>query len=266
MGKILRWTFKLVGVEGRGFGHEDTKVSAVLVMYSAAVTVVFAGTVHFGFARSLRSASNVMEFERIRVHRIDVVEPDGTPRLVIADRAEFPGEYFHGREVARPSRSDSAGMLFINDEGTEDGGLIYGGAKKDGKPYSFSHLSFDQYDQDQTVVVGTALEDGQKAAGISLNDMPEEPITPAMADDAERIKKMPHGKARADAWAAFLKSYPARRERAAFRRTANGTVELALKDSRGRSRLELSVDASGNPSIVLMNEQGKVQKKMWLGG
>jgi hypothetical protein len=222
-------------------------------------------TIYFAFVRSVRGASNATEFDRIRVHRIDVVEPDGTPRLVISDRAEFPGAYFHGREVARPSRSDSAGMLFINDEGTEDGGLIYGGQKKDGKPYSFSHLSFDQYDQDQTVVVGTAFDDGQRTAGISLNDRPDEAITPAMADEAERIKKMPQGKAREEAWAGFMKSYPAGAQRAALRRSADGSVELALKDKQGRNRLELSVDASGSPSIALLDEQGKVRKKILMG-
>jgi hypothetical protein len=56
-------------------------------------------------------------------------------------------------------------MLFLNDEGTEDGGLVYGGAKENGKPSSFSYLSFDQYDQDQTVVVCTALANGEKTAG-----------------------------------------------------------------------------------------------------
>jgi hypothetical protein len=236
-----------------------------LVMYSAVVTIVFASTVYLGLVRSVRSETKTAEFDRIRVHRIDVVEPDGTQRLLISDRAEFPGEYFHGREVARPSRSDSAGMLFINDEGTEDGGLIYGGEKKDGKPYSFSHLSFDQYDQDQTVVVGTAFDGGQKTAGISLNDMPDEAITPVMANEAERIKQMPHGRARAEAWAAFQKGYPAGAERAALRRTADGSVELTLKDKQGRSRLELSVDASGNPSIALLDEQGKVRRKILLG-
>jgi hypothetical protein len=231
-----------------------------LTMYSAMVTVAFLGTVYFGLLRTVRSDTKAAEFDRIRVHRIDFVEPDGTPRLIVSNRAAFPGEYFHGREVARESRDDSAGMLFINDEGTEDGGLIYGGAKKDGKPYSFSHLSFDQYDQDQTVVVGTALDDGQKTAGISLNDMPEQPITPAMAEDAERIKKMPHGQARADAWAAFLKTYPAGQERAALRRSADGTVGLVLKDQQGRKRLELRVDENGNPSIALLDEQGKVRR------
>jgi predicted outer membrane repeat protein len=80
-------------------------------------------------------------------------------------------------------------MLFINNEGTEDGGLIYGGAMKDGKPSSFSHLSFDQYDQDQTVVLGTALSpDGTRNAGITLNDAPDEPITPELYAKRNELK------------------------------------------------------------------------------
>jgi hypothetical protein len=149
-----------------------------LVAYSALVTLAFAVSVSMGFVGTARSSGKITEFDRIRVHRIDVVEPDGTPRLIIADRMEYPGSFYHGREIDRPDRRDSAGMLFINDEGTEDGGLIYGGATTDGKRSSFSHLSFDQYEQDQTVVMGTALNsDGSRTAGISLNDMPDQSIT-----------------------------------------------------------------------------------------
>ena len=62
------------------------------------------------------------------------------------------------------------------------------------KPSSFSHLSFDQYDQDQTVVLGTELSpDGSRNEGITLNDAPQAPITPDMYREAERIKAMPHG-------------------------------------------------------------------------
>jgi hypothetical protein len=117
------------------------------------------------------------------VHRIDVVEPDGTPRLFISYQSEFPGEFYHGRELQRKSRSDSAGMLINLDEGTEDGGLIYGGSKNDGKASSFSHQSFDQYEQDQTIILGTSLSDGERYAGIQLNDAPEQPITPRWVTD-----------------------------------------------------------------------------------
>lgn len=84
--------------------------------------------------RSLRHA----DFDQLTVHRINVVEPDGTPRLIISDKAEFAGEFYHGKEIARADRNDSAGMLFINDEGTENGGMLFGGYKsKDGALHSF---------------------------------------------------------------------------------------------------------------------------------
>lgn len=111
-------------------------------------------------------------------------------------------------------------MLFINDEGTEDGGLIYGGSKENDSPYSFSHLSFDQYDQDQTIVIGASLSNGERNAAIQLNDAPETPITPALIAEGERIKAMPHGARRGAAWADYQKRYPALTERAG----SDGTV------------------------------------------
>ncbi len=231
-----------------------------LVFYSAIVTIAFAVTVAAGFMAA-HGTSRVTDLDRLRVHRIDVVEPDGTPRLIISSRADYPGSFYRGKEIARPDRRDSAGMLFINDEGTEDGGLIYGGSTADGKRSSFSHLSFDQYEQDQTLVMGTALyPDGSKVAGFSLSDRPDQPLTPDVYDEAERIKAMPHGDARAAAWAAFQKKYPSGEERAALARDADGSVGLELKDGNGRVRLRLSVDKKGKPAIELLDEQGQVKR------
>lgn len=89
----------------------------LLVIYSGLLTLVFAGTVLTGATSSTRRAS----FDEITVHRINLVEPDGTLRMVISDKARFPGAIFHGKEYRHPR--SAAGMLFFNDEGTEDGGL-----------------------------------------------------------------------------------------------------------------------------------------------
>lgn len=242
----------------RIFGHPR-----FLTVYSALVTLAFAVTVCVAFLGAAQGSGKVAEFDRIRVHRIDVVEPNGTPRMIIADRAEYPGSFYHGREIARPDRSDSAGMLFLNDEGTEDGGLIYGGATEDGKRSSFSHLSFDQYEQDQTVVIGTALSpDGTKTAGFSLDDRPEESITPEVMDEVEKIKAMPHGEARAAAWAAYKKKHSFGEERAALLRDSDGSVGLNLKDEQGRVRLRTSVKKDGEPVIELLDEKGQVRRSI----
>src|SRR5579862_4678596 len=105
-----------------------------LAAYSGILTIIFAIVVAFaalGGRFSLRAiaAAEVQsqDFDQITARRINVVEPDGTPRLVIADKAEFPGAYFKGKDIPRSDRAGYAGMIFMDDEGTENGGLIFGG-------------------------------------------------------------------------------------------------------------------------------------------
>ena len=83
-----------------------------LVVYSATITVVFLITTCINFARPVHGADKTVNFDRIQVHRIDVVEPDGTPRMIIADRAEYPGSFFHGKEIARPGSRRFGGNAF----------------------------------------------------------------------------------------------------------------------------------------------------------
>src|ERR1700760_2555751 len=119
--------------------------SRFLAIYSGVLTIALAVIVLAGFAESRQKQA----FDEITVHRINVVEPDGTLRLVISNKAAFPGIIVRGKETPHPDRS-TAGMLFFNDEGTENGGLSFGGRKdKEGKSSSYGHLSFDQYEHGQ---------------------------------------------------------------------------------------------------------------------
>ena len=78
-----------------------------LAVYSGVLTLVFAVTVVLGIrngALSLRAVhANEREktatFDEITVERINVVEPDGTPRLVIAAKGRFPGSIFKGKKI-----------------------------------------------------------------------------------------------------------------------------------------------------------------------
>jgi hypothetical protein len=59
-------------------------------------------------------------------------------------------------------------MLFFNDEGTENGGLIFSGPKnKDGKVIdSGGSLTFDQYEQDQIVQIEGSYDSNGPFCGI----------------------------------------------------------------------------------------------------
>jgi len=85
--------------------------------------------------------------------------------MIISDTAHGPGAIFKGKEYPHPDGRKVAGMIFYNDEGTENGGLIWGGNKgKDGKVSSHGHLSFDNYEQDQVMVIeGNQDEEGKSS-------------------------------------------------------------------------------------------------------
>jgi hypothetical protein len=110
-------------------------------------TATFAVTILGGFAVPLKKAT----FDEIYVQRFNIVEPDGTLRMVLSDKSKAAGLIINGKEYPHEERK-TAGILFFNDEGTENGGLIFGGMKdKNGRVESWGHMSFDQYEQDLTL-------------------------------------------------------------------------------------------------------------------
>jgi hypothetical protein len=132
------------GGDSRILGMKFMASSRFLTIYSGVLTAVFAVTILGGFAGPAKKST----FEEIYVQRINIVEPDGTLRMVLSGKSRAPGLIVKGKEYPREDRK-TAGVLFFDDEGTEDGGLIFGGMKdKNGKVESWGHLSFDRYNQD----------------------------------------------------------------------------------------------------------------------
>jgi hypothetical protein len=144
-----------------------------LLIYSGALTVIFTATVLCGFANNRRQ----VQFDEITVHRINVIEPDGTPRMIISNEEARPGSFVRAKEYPRPDRK-GAGIYFYNNEGTEAGGLIYGSfLDKQGKVQESNvHLSFDQYDQDQVFAVDAGQERSSKFSTLRMNDVDDAPL------------------------------------------------------------------------------------------
>lgn len=195
-----------------------------LTGYSGVLTAAVAIAVFAGFAPSRRDS-----FDRLKVQRIDIVEPDGTLRMVISDHAHLPGMIVRGKESAMPR--PQAGMLFYNDEGTENGGLIFGGRKNEKGEVvdSGGSLSFDKYGANQIVQLVGVDDKEDRFAGLAVVD------SPTGADTRRR------------AWVG-------RRE--------DGTASVELRDGEGRKRLVLSVGAAGETSLAFLDATGKVVRKL----
>ncbi len=226
--------------------------SKFLAIYSGTLTLAFAITVLGGFS----GKSKPQHFDEISVGRINVVEPDGKLRLVISNRAQFPGSFIQGKEIERPDRQDT-GLLFLDDEGTEMGGLTWGGSKdKNGKITADGHLSFDQYMQDQIFAIDAGREGGSKWSAMTFSDRGDYSIMEGF-EAAKRIRALPEAERKA-AWAKFRQEHPGDQNRVVIGRAPDNSSVLRLKDPQGRDRIVLKVDAKGDPAVQVLDAEGKV--------
>ena len=239
-----------------------------LAVYSGVLTLAFVATTAINVwqgshrvAAAERHDFRHPDFDQLTVRRINVVEPDGTPRLIISDKAEFPGEPFKGAILPRADRSDAAGMLFMNDEGTEDGGLIFAGHQApDGSFHSSGHLSFDEYEQDQTLSMDESQDGTDRETAYAINDNASSTLfTPEVLKGFSSIKTMPDGPAKRQAWKDLLAKYPVRLpQRALLGRLSDKSAVLLLRDPDGHIRIRLRVAPDGTPSMQFLDAAGKV--------
>ncbi len=163
----------------------------------------------------------------------------------------MPGLIWGKDEYARPDRTQ-AGMLFYNDEGGENGGLIFSGKMVDGQPTSGGSLTSDRYHQDQVVQLLGVQESQQRFAGVFVNDQPEQAQDFAAIG---HIAVMPEGPAKD---AAYRNANVGQIPRAFLGRDRDRSSKLILRDGQGRQRLVLKVAESGHPVIQFLDTAGNV--------
>ena len=219
-----------------------------LIAYSGVLTAVFAGVMVSGAAQGIGPG----RFTELEVERINVREADGTLRLVISNQSRFPEIPYRGREVPHPER-DTAGMLFMNEEGTEVGGLIFGGKDKDGVRSSGGSLTFDGYEQDQTVQIMGFQQGPRRVSGLFVTDRPEESIDFSVLERLDSLSP-------AEQQTALAAANMGGAQRAFLGRQGSGASELVLRDGDGKARLVLSVAANGGARIIFMDETGKATR------
>lgn len=204
-------------------------LTKLLIVYSTVLTTLLAAFTLAGSAAAIVQ-QRVQPFDEIDVHRINVREPDGTLRMVISNHARLPGVIVRGKEnppVDRPQ----AGMLFYNDEGTENGGLIFGGHRNANGEVVDSGvaLSFDRYGATSQFVQLAGVQDSKNhIVGLILSD------TDATGN----------------------------RRRVFIGHDKEGVASVSLMDRNGRKRILLQVVPDGTPSISFLDADGKVVNQL----
>jgi hypothetical protein len=192
-----------------------------LLIYSSFVSTALLAVLLMG------AKARVSDFDEIRVHRLNIVEPDGTLRMVISNKDRLPPVIIKGKE--RPEMGEArpqAGMLFYNDEGTENGGLIFSGRKNEKGQVvdSGASLSFDRYGAGQTVQLAGVDDDENHFAGLGINDVGGRRVWVGRGD--------------------------------------RGLASLSLAGADGKERIRLQVTADGKGSIAFLDAQGNVIQEL----
>jgi hypothetical protein len=233
--------------------HRQTRLLrgyAVLITAAAIVMVLAA------FSRPPQST----RFVEIDVERINIVEPDGKLRMVISNRPRSIGPIYKGKPFGYPG-GGRPGIIFFNDEGTENGGLtITGSRDSTGRYQASSSWSFDQFDQDQILTLQYADNNGRRRTGITVADRADRNIYDLVMQ-RDSINAMPDTAARRVALQrlfAPVNGVPLAATRLYAGRDTEKNAVVNLFDPLGRIRLRLRVDSLGRASVDFLNDSGRV--------
>ncbi|HSC30439.1 MAG TPA: hypothetical protein VLD17_01850 [Gemmatimonadaceae bacterium] len=216
---------------------------------------------------AFRQARNA-KFDTIDVQRINIVEADGTLRMTLSGHDKLPDPVIGGKSY--PLRSGDggrgAGVIFFNDEGNEDGGLTFNGRKTADGYTAGAGLTFDQYNQDETVTLSYHDQNGAREAGLDIQDRPNVPIQ-AFAESAMVYRKLPDGSDKTRRFQEFRKNMIAKGEfgsisRAYIGKGAAKESIVMLSDRQGHPRIKLMVDSLGTPSLQFLDADGRVTQRL----
>jgi hypothetical protein len=210
--------------------------------------------------------SQKTRFAEIDVERINVVEKDGKLRLTISNGARLPDPIIGGKSypLRGGTGAGSAGLIFFNDEGNENGGLVFAGRQTPTGYRANGHMTFDQFDQDETMSFSYSDVDGRARVGLTIADRSTIPIK-FFADSAMAFKALPDGpektrrlqQLRDSPIGEAGKSFP----RVFVGKTQDRSSLVMLADPAGRPRLRLTVDSVGNPALDFLDEAGRTVRR-----
>ncbi|WP_213279065.1 hypothetical protein [Chryseobacterium indologenes] len=204
------------------------------------------------------------KFTEIDVERINIVEKDGTVKMIITNVGKFPnGEDKINGSPTNKTRKKRSGMLFFNEDGIECGGFIYDGQKNKNGHSSGLSLTYDQYDGDQVMQLLTQdYKKGDKrvvASGLYFNDRPSKESqikTGEIFAELDQIKDQEAARKKYKEYEqqGLIGGAP----RMMLGKTKDEQNGLFLFDSKGQPRARFCVDKNNEAKLDFLDDEGNV--------
>ena len=224
-----------------------------LLRYYAAGMTVFAGIVLLG---AVHEASQDPTFGTITVHRINVIDNEGKMAMVITNHDDFPPPVVGGKVLQRSSGNNTNGILFYNQRGDEQGGLVWNGMKNpDGTFVSGNSLSYDSVVTDQLLQLNDGNENGKTYSYLIGWNRPrfDSPEFQTLIAQLQKVTSMSERQA-------LIAQHPDLRAatRFLFGYDPDNTAQVMLADGQGKPRIKMFVTADGQAQLQFLDANGNV--------
>lgn len=230
----------------------------LLLMYSTLISIFLIVGCFLAFTKH----SKIQSFDEINVKRINVLESSGIPRMVISNKELSPDPLSYGKKYGIPGKN-RPGIIFYNDEGTENGGLTFMGNTDtlSGKYTAAGHFSFDQYNQNQVLYLQYLDENGERTTGLYIDDWHEKPPFPQWRSMYKSAQSMPEGPDKTTKLNQLMepgKGKPAYAHRVFIGKDSNKASMINLSDIEGKTRIQLIVDSLGIAKLNFLDQSGNI--------
>lgn len=206
------------------------------------------------------------KFSEIDVERINIIEKDGTVKMIITNVDKFPNgnTIINGRKT-NETRKKRSGMLFFNEDGIECGGFIYDGEKKENGHSSGLSLTYDQYNGDQVMqLLNQDYQEGDKrfvSTSLVFNDRPAKETQEQSAEISKELEAL-----RKEDPQLMQKKYKEYQEqgliggapRVMLGKTRSQNNGLFLFDDKGMPKAMFYVDKNNNAKLDFFDDKGEV--------
>lgn len=219
----------------------------------------------FIISSAFKNSGN-QRFSEIDVERINIIEKDGTVKMIITNVERFPnGNDIINERPTNDDRKKRSGMLFFNEDGIECGGFIYDGQKNENGHSAGLSLTYDQYDGDQVMqLLTTDFKQGNKrvvSSGLTFNDRPKTESQLKTFEIMEELKEL--RKKDPEAMQEKYKQYEEQglvggAVRVMIGKNRSENNGLFLFDDKGSPRAMFYVDKENNAKLDFFNGKGEV--------
>lgn len=202
-------------------------------------------------------------FEEITAERINIVSPAGGTVIAISNKERIAAPAMGGKAypvAVSDGREHMAGMIFFNQEGDEMGGLVFNSFKQaNGRIAGIGHLSFDRYGANQVVALQYKENATTVQAGLTLYDRPASGGFGTSLDLVEEAQTAsPERLAEIKKTLTAMASNGELGVERVFIGSKDQAAQLLLKDSKGRVRARLLIDAGDEARLEFLDDTGKV--------